>query len=80
MRAYKKAKAVRRAARPPAQCHGPRAAGPGAKQRSVKATDLSALLALLLSLEKNKKDGELPLPNGDTVRVTNLAKPFWPSV
>jgi bifunctional non-homologous end joining protein LigD len=34
----------------------------------------------LRSLEEARKDGELQLPNGDQLRVTNLAKPFWPSL
>jgi len=43
-------------------------------------TDLSALISRLLELESARKDGELTLPNGDTVRVTNLAKVFWPDL
>ena len=58
-------------------------ASSGTRNRVVRNDtpgDLSSLVDLLLSMEKNKKDGELPLPNGDTVRVTNLAKPFWPDL
>ncbi len=32
----------------------------------------------LTELEEAKKDGDVSLPNGDTLRVTNLAKVFWP--
>jgi bifunctional non-homologous end joining protein LigD len=32
----------------------------------------------LLALEDARRDGELQLPNGDRLRVTNLAKIFWP--
>jgi bifunctional non-homologous end joining protein LigD len=38
------------------------------------------VLDQLNSLERVKKDGDLALPNGDKVRVTNLAKPFWPKL
>ena len=38
------------------------------------------LLARLEELERTRKDGDLQLPNGDTLRVTNLAKPFWPQL
>jgi bifunctional non-homologous end joining protein LigD len=31
-------------------------------------------------LESTRKDGELELPNGDKLRVTNLWKPFWPAL
>ena len=34
----------------------------------------------LNELEDTRKDGELALPNGDTLRVTNLAKVFWPEL
>jgi len=44
----------------------------------VRADDLSSLLDVLTTLEKTKKDGDLLLPNGDTLRVTNLSKVFWP--
>jgi len=41
---------------------------------------LSSLADHLSALEHDKKDGELQLPNGDTLRVTNLAKVFWPKL
>jgi len=44
------------------------------------ADSLNAVVARLQALEDARKDGELPLPNGDTVRVTNLAKVFWPDL
>jgi len=34
----------------------------------------------LLALEDARKDGEILLPGGDRLRVTNLAKPFWPAL
>jgi bifunctional non-homologous end joining protein LigD len=44
------------------------------------ATSLDAVVARLQALEDARKDGDLPLPNGDSVRVTNLAKVFWPDL
>jgi len=38
------------------------------------------LLDRLTWLERNKKDEDLKLPNGDTLRVTNLSKLFWSSL
>ena len=42
--------------------------------------ELSAVVDRLSELERAKKDGDIVLPGGDTVRVTNLAKPFWPKL
>jgi bifunctional non-homologous end joining protein LigD len=41
---------------------------------------LQKVLDQLRALEDNRKDGELTLPNGDRLRVTNLAKVFWPDL
>ena len=41
--------------------------------------DLAGLIAQLRALEDARKDGELTLPNGDRLKVTNLAKIFWPA-
>ena len=38
---------------------------------------LRHVLEQLRALEDARKDGELTLPEGDRVKVTNLAKPFW---
>jgi bifunctional non-homologous end joining protein LigD len=38
---------------------------------------LKRVLDQLQALEDARKDGELVLPNGDRLKVTNLAKPFW---
>jgi bifunctional non-homologous end joining protein LigD len=45
--------------------------------RTTVAPELAALIERLQELEDAKKDGDLTLPNGDVLRVTNLAKPFW---
>ena len=47
---------------------------------SGKRPPRSSLLDRLNELEHTKKDGDLSLPNGDTLRVTNLAKVFWPKL
>ena len=39
---------------------------------------LQAIIARLHELEEARKDGEIHLPNGDRVKVTNLSKVFWP--
>ena len=41
---------------------------------------LASLVDRLQLLEDTRKDGELELPNGDRLRVTNLAKVFWPDL
>jgi bifunctional non-homologous end joining protein LigD len=42
--------------------------------------DLASLSDLLTHLEKTKKDADVTLPNGDSLRFTNLAKVFWPKL
>ena len=60
----------------------PQAPNPKPHARSAKpqAGNLSSLLDVLTTLEKTRKDGDLTLPNGDTLRVTNLSKVFWPKL
>ncbi len=41
---------------------------------------LTALVARLHVLEDARKDGRLQLPGGGSLRVTNLAKVFWPAL
>lgn len=57
-----------------------KAQGPRPKVQGSHSDDLSSLLDVLTTLEKSKKDGDLSLPNGDTLRVTNLSKVFWPKL
>jgi bifunctional non-homologous end joining protein LigD len=45
---------------------------------SKKASPLSGVIAQLNALQDARKDGVIALPNGDSVKVTNLAKVFWP--
>jgi bifunctional non-homologous end joining protein LigD len=42
--------------------------------------DRDRLIDALETIERTRKDGDLALPNGDTLRVTNLAKPYWPAL
>ena len=41
---------------------------------------LAKVVERLRELEDARKDGDLALPNGDSLRVTNLAKVFWPEL
>jgi bifunctional non-homologous end joining protein LigD len=43
-------------------------------------TDIQSLLDQLTALEEARRDGQLQLPGGDTLSVTNLHKMFWPSL
>jgi bifunctional non-homologous end joining protein LigD len=51
------------------------------RDRQTPGIDSSSpVVAQLQALEDARKDGELRLPNGDTLRVTNLRKLFWPKL
>jgi bifunctional non-homologous end joining protein LigD len=52
----------------------------GNRSREVPRVDLDLVIARLEELERTKKDGDVELPNGDRLRVTNLAKVFWPAL
>ena len=41
---------------------------------------MSSVVDQLSALEDSRRDGDLSLPNGDRLRVTNLAKVFWPAL
>jgi bifunctional non-homologous end joining protein LigD len=58
---------------------GASAIGAGATGAGAKGPDgaLGAVIDQLHALEEARRDGELALPNGDRLKVTNLAKPFW---
>ena len=52
---------------------------PAASRRATPAAaDLAHVLDQLVALEKARKDGVLELPGGDSLKVTNLHKIFWP--
>jgi bifunctional non-homologous end joining protein LigD len=50
------------------------------REQSAARPDSQSTLDQLLTLEDAKKDGLLTLPDGARVKVTNLAKLFWPSI
>jgi len=54
---------------------------PPASNRAPRTADASfaPLLEQLRALEDARRDGEIGLPNGDRLTVTNLAKVFWPA-
>ncbi len=47
---------------------------------SVEGKTTPEVVSQLAELERAKKDADIPLPNGDSLRVTNLAKVFWPQL
>src|SRR3954471_23863284 len=47
---------------------------------SAPRSALDGVLDQLRALEDARKDGEIVLPNGDRVGVTNLHKVFWPAL
>jgi bifunctional non-homologous end joining protein LigD len=59
---------------------GAGAEGAGAEGAKGAEGGQTPLLDRLRELEDSRKDGELVLPNGDRLKVTNLAKLFWPKL
>src|SRR5262249_23715517 len=51
-----------------------------AKSKVRLKPDTTNLLDQLRAIEDSRRDGLLQLPDGDTLRVTNLHKIFWPKV
>src|SRR5262249_24675132 len=41
---------------------------------------LAGIIDQLSELENARRDGTIELPDGDRLKVTNLAKPFWPKL
>jgi bifunctional non-homologous end joining protein LigD len=58
----------------------PIASPAGLKPGPASDSTLATLVTRLNELEDARKDGDLDLPNGDRLRVTNLAKVFWPEL
>ena len=56
------------------------AAAPGSAASADDSGQRAALIDRLTSLEQARQDGDITLPNGDTLRVTNLGKLFWPAL
>jgi bifunctional non-homologous end joining protein LigD len=48
--------------------------------RQPSPRELTVLVDQLSALEQAKKDGEVTLSTGESLRVTNLAKVFWPEL
>jgi bifunctional non-homologous end joining protein LigD len=61
-----------------AAASGPAEAKKTEKRAEKKSPDLVSLTDQLRALERARKDGDVTLPDGDTLRVTNLGKVFWP--
>jgi bifunctional non-homologous end joining protein LigD len=57
-----------------------KAAAAGAASPADDSQLRAALLERLTALEQARQDGDITLPHGDTLRVTNLGKLFWPSL
>ncbi len=79
---FPKTRATRPEAAPPA---GRVAAGAGksalaAKKAPAPALGLDDVVRQLHELEDTRRDGDLLLPDGDRLRVTNLRKVFWPDL
>ncbi len=58
---------------------GARAKG-ASKQKPLSKSDVDSIITQLNDLEKARKNGQLKLPDGDTLEVTNLHKIFWPKI
>lgn len=54
-----------------------RSKGP-AERRPKKDDELAALIRQLEQIEQGPNSGTLKLPDGSTLEVSNLRKPFWP--
>ena len=53
----------------------------GAKPRRAEySAGADGVVEQLREMERAKRDGEILLPNGDKLRVTNLAKILWPAI
>ena len=46
--------------------------------RTISEASRTTLIEQLRAIEDSKRDGVLSLPDGDTLKVTNLQKVFWP--
>ncbi len=49
----------------------------GKKKQTFAPSSTTSVVDQLHELEMAKRDGDLTLPNGDTLHVTNLSKLFW---
>lgn len=81
MRTDKPAKDVRREDAP---AHGattrPALPANARYHRNTRDTGTGPVVEQLLAIEKSRRDGDLALPNGESLHVTNLSKVFWPAL
>jgi bifunctional non-homologous end joining protein LigD len=56
----------------------PRTTNAEPRTTNAERRTTNGVVEQLQSLEDSHKDGLLTLPDGDTLKVTNLHKPFWP--
>jgi len=76
LRDDKKARAVVREDPKVSRSEGPTVRG----SRGPRGQGSEGVVEQLLALEDARRDGEIRLPDGDRLRVTNLAKVFWPAL
>jgi bifunctional non-homologous end joining protein LigD len=62
----------------PAKSAKRQATNGGRRTTNVERRTANEVIDQLRALEDARKDGILNLPDGDTLKVTNLHKPFWP--
>lgn len=61
--------------------HRRKAGQPRSRAANKSASiDADTVVDQLHELERTKKDGDVQLPNGNSLRVTNLAKLYWPDL
>jgi bifunctional non-homologous end joining protein LigD len=65
---------------PKSQAPNPQPSVKNAKQSIPTSKQIEDLVAQLNEFERTRKNGNLKLPDGDTMEVTNLHKVFWPAV
>lgn len=53
---------------------------PAPKKAAPSGDPLQAVVERLHTLQDAKKDGDITLPDGNRLRVTNLSKVFWPDL
>lgn len=79
LRTDKRAKDVRReeprrpALRPPLPANG-------RYRKNTRDTSTGPVIEQLREIEASRRDGDVTLPNGDSIHVTNLTKLFWPAL
>ena len=52
----------------------------GRYRKNTRDTSTAPVVEQLREIETSRRDGDLNLPNGDSLHVTNLTKVFWPEL